>query len=175
MNRLLKITFYGLLLMQVACYPKDQKEKPEQVDLENLRKDTGGSPDETTTQGTGIFFSYDQNCTAGFGICDIDLAQPNPANEGTEETPRRGQGIRNKATFYMSTREGNDSLRIEFSEQIPQFEDNFNLGHGDTLRNAFGYEYVILKKGNYPSSRNVGNYGAVTIPVIKGPKRSNYK
>lgn len=174
MKRTLCYFYSALLLFTTGCYPETQPEEvPEEVDLEQLRENTGGTPSEVTSQGTGIFFAYDQNCTAGFGFCDIELAQPNPENEsGTE--PERPQFKRYQATFYLGTQKDSSLLKIEFNEQIPNFSSVFNVGYPDTLWNAFGYTYVIPVTGNYTPLKTTNPYGAVEFPVKTGPKKSGY-
>lgn len=175
MKKIKRCFYLSFLLFIVSCYPEKQpNEVPENVDAEGLRESTGGAPSEVTSVGTGIFFAYDQNCTAGFGFCDIKLAQPD-SPDGTGTEPERPQFKRYKARFFMSTRTDSSFLRIEFNEQIPNFGPVFNVGYPDTLYNAFGYQFVVPVTGNYRPKETTNPYGAVEFPVKTGPKSSYYK
>lgn len=163
---------YFFLFFLSACYPNSQPDqKPEQMDLPEMRKETGGTPDYTTTQGTGIFYSPLKECKEGFGLCDIDLAQPS-----NDQNQKQGNEVQNqkrqKATFYLGTNK--DSIRIEFSEEIPQFESNFEVAFSDTLFNCFGHEYVVLQKGTYPAIKGHSHYGEVSIPISLGPRKEEF-
>lgn len=166
MNKHLQKYFSYLLLLILfttfSCYPEggNPKEKPEVVDMPELREETGGTPSVVTVLGRSPFHSPPY-CVEGFGLCNVELAQPEPANVETPLTVY-------KATFYLSTANDQDTLRIEFGQPIPHFEPVFIVSGTDTMKNAFGYEYVLPLKGAYPTINPSPLYpnGAVEVKVI---------
>jgi hypothetical protein len=160
-----------------SCYPEGNspEEKPEDVDVPATREQTGGAPDETTTQAISSFHSPDPNCMTGFGLCNVELAQPTSPSENQNigDKSDNAHVRKYKATFYLSPGDQN-KLRIEFDEEIPHYGTKFTVGPNDTLHNAFGHEFIVPEKGEYSTVKEKVPNGSVEINVIKGPKKSNY-
>jgi len=170
MTEALRKFFYILLLFTFSCYPEgNPEEKPEQVDNPGLREKTGGTPEESSVSGLSPFFAP-PTCRQGFGLCELEMQQPQEANTASSLTYYN-------ATFYLSTVENQDILRIEFDQPIPHFGPDFEVSGTDTLKNVFGYSYILPVAGKYKTAEKSSEFpnGSVEVKVAKGSPNSTYK
>src|SRR6478609_5455103 len=71
------IIFLILICVSFSCGNKtEHQETPEEIDNPNLREETGGAPDETTTLVSGSFKSSEKKCKSGFGLCQLEFINP---------------------------------------------------------------------------------------------------
>ena len=164
------LVYFFAFVIVVSCTEKKQ-EDPKTVDLPKLREKTGGTPDESTTLVSANFKSPEMNCTKGFGLCKVQFTNPTALYpDSTKVNPNEKTY---KAIFYLAT--DSSTLKIEFNEVIPHFEEIFTVLKGDTMRNVLGHEYIIPVQGRYKAKKDVkSKFGRVEIKVQKGKKATEY-